>query len=221
MKIRDGILSACAVAALLAGTAACTSGNEGRSAAARTALDAACKNGRYEWVNISQREVLTAVSAKQTLGKGGGALTNKPTVIHTPRVVVLLDKGTRAGADRTKAALRSLGARIGETSLDESSEYAFADVDRPSPLNSKNRTEVLGAGTFVDYSYVQEVTADFRYTCGTDRPVTGRATSWTIDGSGVLECAASIPDPDEAEAAREAARLSCGPDAPAAKTPKR
>ncbi|WP_055600147.1 hypothetical protein [Streptomyces aureus] len=220
MKIKEGLLSACAVAALLAGTAACTSGSGGGSGATTAALDAACKNGTYEWFNIDRRDVLTSVAAKEKLGKGGGVLTNRPMVLHRPRVAVTLDKGARAGAARTEAALLSLGARIGETALDGATEYAFADVDRPSPSNYRNRTEVLGAGTFVDYSWVNQVTADFRYTCGTDKPVAGRATSWTIDGSGVLECGETIPDAREDDPARAAARLSCGPDAPASKIPK-
>ncbi|ALO10255.1 hypothetical protein AQF52_4661 [Streptomyces venezuelae] len=217
MKIKEGFLSACAVAALLAGTAACTSGTDERSAAATAALNAACKNGRYEWFNVDKRDVLTSVAEKETLGKGGGALTNRPMALHTPRVAVTFDKGTRAGAAQSKAALLSLGARIGETEKLEGIEYEFANVNRPSPVPDKNHTEVLGAGTFVDYTWVEQVTADFRYTCGTDRPVAGRATSWTIDGSGVLECSESIAEASERDPVRQAAVLSCGPDAPASK----
>lgn len=219
MKIKEGFLSACAVAALLAGTAACTSGGDGRSGAATAALDTTCKNGRYEWFNVDQRDVLTGVAEKETLGKGGGVLTHKPRVLRTPSVAVTFEKGRRAAAAEAKAALLSLGTRIGEADAN-GGDTSFADIHRPSPMSARNRTEVLGAGTFVGYSWVEQVTADFRYTCGTDRPVAGRATSWTIDGSGVLACDETIPDAREDDPARAAARLSCGPDAPAAKIPK-
>ncbi|MBT2489234.1 hypothetical protein J7E96_12010 [Streptomyces sp. ISL-96] len=170
MKIRQTCLSACAVAALLAGTAACTSdggeptgkGSRAAGAAPVSAGTTACEDGTYAWFNLDQRDVLTGVAEKQKLGKGGGKLTHKLAPLHTPRVAVTFEKGARVDA---KAALRSLGVHIGDTDTADDG-YAFARI---------------------------------------------------VDGSGVVECFEPIGNPKVGRPALTAARLSCGPDAPAAK----
>ncbi|MFD3661869.1 hypothetical protein ACFWVF_14925 [Streptomyces sp. NPDC058659] len=218
MKIRQACLSACAVVTLIAGTSACTSdGPEPAERPTHAAADTACANGTYAWFNVDKRDVLTGVAEKQTLGKGGGELTHKLAPVHTPRVTVTFEKGPRVDA---KAALRSLGAHIGDTDATGDGGYEFADVRRPAPDLAAGSTSVDGAGTFVDYAWVKQVTADFRYTCADGKRAAGRATSWSIDGSGVLECAESIRDVKEGSPVLVAARLSCGPDAPAAKAEK-
>ncbi|MFC9705186.1 hypothetical protein ACFTWD_31335 [Streptomyces sp. NPDC056943] len=212
MKIKETFLSACAVAALLAGTAACTSDGDRPADKAGPTTGAACKNGTYTWSDVSKKDILTGVSEKQKIGKGG-ALTAPRKPLHTPRTAVTFEKGVRGDA---KAALLSLGVRIGEVSPDDSgTSHEFAHVGRAAP-NPVNRISVTAAGTFVDYAWVREVTGDFRYACGTEKPVTGRAVSWVIDGSGVLECSEPVVETGEKHA-MEASLLACGPDAPAAK----
>lgn len=134
MKIRQTWLSACAVVTLIAGTAACTSdGPEPAAKPTRAAADAAdtaaadtaCANGTYAWFNVDKRDVLTGVAEKQKLGKGGGKLTNKLELLHTPRVTVTFEKGPRV---RAEAVLRSLGIQIGETDGADGVVDEFADV---------------------------------------------------------------------------------------------
>ncbi|MFI6420244.1 hypothetical protein ACIBG6_22940 [Streptomyces sp. NPDC050842] len=223
MKIRQTWLSACAVVTLIAGTAACTSdgperaAKPTRAAAATAAADTACANGTYAWFNVDKRDVLTGVAEKQKLGKGGGKLTNKLAPLHTPRVTVTFEKGPRV---RAEAVLRSLGLHVDEGDAADGVAGEFTNVRRPAPDLNAGRTRVDGAGTFVDYAYVRQVTADFRYTCADGKRAVGRATSWIIDGAGVLECAQPLRDMEAGEPALTAARLSCGPDAPAAKAGK-
>ncbi|MFD5428348.1 hypothetical protein [Streptomyces sp. NPDC127084] len=227
MKIKQTFLSACAVSALLAGTAACApSGGEPADKAKRTvgatpavkaerAVDATCENGTYTWFNVDKRHVLTGVAEAQKLGKGGGTLTNKLRPLHTPRVAVTFEKGPRAGAE---AALRSLGAHIGGTdAADRDSE--FADVRRPVPDLNDGSASTPGDGTFVIYGWVQQVTADFQYTCGEGKQGAGRATSWIDIGSGALDCTVPLGN-EVGDPALDAARLSCGPDSPAATNKK-
>jgi hypothetical protein len=93
----------------------------------------------------------------------------------------------------------------------------FTNVHRAAPDLNNGSTTIDGVGTFVQFAWVRQVTADFRYTCGDGKPLTGRATSWDIDGSGILECSMPIKNVKK-EPALAAARLSCDPDAPAAQS---
>lgn len=87
------------------------------------------------------------------------------------------------------------------------------------PKLASNTTTVTNAGTFVDYAWVRQVTADFRYTCGGKRAV-GRATGWDLDGGGVLECSTPIDNAKAGDPASAAARLACGRNSPAARVKK-
>ncbi|MFF8377931.1 hypothetical protein ACF07V_17605 [Streptomyces sp. NPDC015661] len=221
MKIMKTGLSACAVAALLTGTVACTSESGGtaprptHAAATATPTATACAGGTYTWFNVDTREVLTGLAEKQKLGKGGGRLTHTVSPLHTPLTAVTFEKGPRVDP---KATLHSLGARIGDPDAVDAEGYGFADVHRAAPkLDSKTAT-VLGAGTFVEYAYVRQVTGDFLYTCADGTRAAGRAIGWTTDGSGLLECSTPIEDMKADEAPREAALLSCGPGSAAART---
>ncbi|MER5840085.1 hypothetical protein ABT099_07155 [Streptomyces prasinus] len=221
MKTKETFLSACVLAVVLAGTAACTSDGDGPTAkakaTAKATADTTCEDGAYAWFNVDERDVLTGVAEKEEIGGKGARLTHKLTPLHTPRTAVAFEKGSRAGD--AKAALRSLAVLIGEANADDdgvSSE--FTNVHRSAPDLDNGSTTIDGAGTIVQYAWVKQVTADFRYTCGDGEPVTGRATGWVIDGSGLLECSTPIENVKEGAPALAAARLSCGPDAPAAKT---
>ncbi|MGW8889879.1 hypothetical protein [Streptomyces sp. NPDC055749] len=171
-----------------------------------------CNDATYEWFNIHKRDVLTGAAEKETLGRGGGKLTHKLMTLHTPKVAVTFEKG--AGGD-AEAALRSLGVHIGDTEPDDFEGYSFADVGRPAPDDDGSVT-IDGAGTYVNYAWVRQVTADFRYTCGDGERGAGRATSWIVDGSGIVECSMKAEDSIPGRTASAAARLSCGPEAPAA-----
>ncbi|MCX5231528.1 hypothetical protein [Streptomyces sp. NBC_00233] len=221
MKIKETLLSACAVAAVLSGTAACTSDGDGppaeAAAAPTTAAGGICKDGTYSWFNVDKRDVLTGVAEKEKVTRKGARLTHRLRTLHTPRTAVTFEEGSRAG--NAKAALRSLAALIGEAAADDPGvSTEFTDVRRSAPDINNGSTTIDGVGTIVRYAWVEQVTADFRYTCGDGRPVTGLATSWVIDGSGIVECSTPMKDAKEGEPALTAARLSCAPDAPATKT---
>ncbi|MGW5779753.1 hypothetical protein [Streptomyces sp. NPDC003863] len=216
MKITKIGLSACAVAALLTGTAACTDQAGGTAERAAQTIATACANGTYTWFDVDAREVLTGVAEPQKLGKGGGALTHRLSRLHTPVTAVTFEDGPRVDV---KATLRSLATHIGDTDAAEG-DAGFADVHRPGPALRSRTTSVDGAGTFVDFAWVRQVTAGFRYTCGDGKRAVGRATSWTTDGSGVVECSAPITNAKEGEAAVEAARTACAPNSPAARVKK-
>ncbi|MGW0030932.1 hypothetical protein ACWDXD_14040 [Streptomyces sp. NPDC003314] len=203
MKIKETLLSACAVVAVLAGTAACTSGGGGATAKATPTADAVCEGGVYSWFNVDKRDVLTGVAEKERVERKGAALTHALTRLHTPRVAVTFEKGSRA-VD-AKAVLQALAVRIGVAEADDDGvSTAFADVHRPAQNLGGGTTTIDGVGTVV------------RYACGAGKPVTGRATSWVVDGSGLLECSTPIEGAKEGEPALTAARLSCDPGAPAA-----
>ncbi|MEV4428971.1 hypothetical protein AB0K23_27020 [Streptomyces sp. NPDC049602] len=210
-------LTACAVAALLTGAVGCTSGSGGATARATPTTGTACADGTYTWFNIDSREVLTGVAEKQKLGKGGGMLTHELARLHHPITAVTFEKGPRVD---TKATLRSLGDRVGETDALDADAYGFADVQRAVPKLQSRTTTVEGSGTFVDYAWVREITGDFRYECRDGKRATGRAVGWTTDGSGVLECSTPIENAGAEDTGAEAARMSCGPGSPAAKTKK-
>ncbi|MFE4380030.1 hypothetical protein ACFRPD_10645 [Streptomyces cyaneofuscatus] len=200
---------------ILTGTAACTS--DGDRPTAKATADIVCEGGAYSWFNVDKRDVLTGVADKEKIGKKGARLTHKLAPLHTARTAVTFEKGSREGD--AKAALRSLAVLIGEANADDDAvSTEFTNVHRSVPdLNSGSIT-IDDVGTFVQYAWVKQVTADFRYTCQDGKPVTGRATGWAIDGSGLLECSTPIKNVKEGQPALAAARLSCDPDAPAAKT---
>ncbi|MDX2291184.1 MULTISPECIES: hypothetical protein [Streptomyces] len=210
MKSTKHWMAAGAVAALLAGTAACSSGGDARATATARPTGAtegatatACASGTYVWFNVAQRDVLTGIAEKQVLGKGGGKLTEPIRRLHTPRVAVDTETGPKVDA---AAALRSLGRHIGGAGGDA----AFSEVGRPAPDVDGNVTHVDGPGTFVEYTYVREVVADFRLTCPGGEPSTGRALSHLVDGTGILDCAEPPKALEDGTVAQAAARLSCG-----------
>ncbi|MEU5215385.1 hypothetical protein AB0G79_04185 [Streptomyces sp. NPDC020807] len=223
-KYRETVLAVCAVAALVAGASACTSSGDGKPkgktkpAASASASAKPCEGGTYTWSGVTRKDVLTGVSDEQELGKDGGELTHPMRELYTPHVSVTYADWVPAGARDAKAALNALGVKIGEIEPgDTGSEHAFTDVKRPAP-DTKNRTSMLGPGKFVDFAWVKEVTGEFTYNCGTEASVTGKATSWTVDGSGVLTCSEPPKGAEKREEyVLEAARIACGPDAPAAK----
>ncbi|WP_432122719.1 hypothetical protein [Streptomyces sp. S1] len=220
MKIKEMLLSACAVAVVLAGTAACTSGGGGATAGAKPkaapTADAVCEGGVYSWFNVDKRDVLTGIAEKEKVDRKGAALTHALTRLHTPRIAVTFEKGSRA-VD-AKGVLQALAVHTGVAEAgDDGVSTVFADVHRPAQNLDDRGTIIDGVGTVVRYAWVEQVTADFRYACGGGKPVTGRATSWVVDGSGLLECSTPIEGAKEGEPALAAARLSCDPGAPAAK----
>ncbi|MFB7278702.1 hypothetical protein ACFCZV_16450 [Streptomyces hydrogenans] len=211
------LASVCALAALLAGTAACTSDDGTRPTAtqrpsgpAKSPVPTACADGTFVWINVDQRDVLTGVAAAQKLGKGGGELTNPMRSLHTPRTDVATETGPKVDA---AAALRSLGRHIGGAGEDA----VFAEVGRSAPGVEGNPTSIDGPGTIVEYAFVREVVADFRHTCPDAGASTGRATGWMVDGTGVLDCDEPVKSLEDSRPAQAAARLSCPPDAPAVK----
>ncbi|MFD9248033.1 hypothetical protein ACFV0D_40160 [Streptomyces sp. NPDC059556] len=218
MRIKETALSACVLAAVLAGTAACTSDGDAppvkAAAVPEASVGTSCEGGTYAWFNVDKRDVLTGVAEREKVGKQGARLTHRLALLHTPRTAVTFEKGSPAGNPR--AALRSLAVAVGDGTADEhGADPEFSNVHRSAPDINSGSTSIDGAGTVVQYAWVEQVTADFRYTCGSGRPVAGRATGWVIDGSGIVECSVPMKDAKEGEPALAAARLSCAADAPA------
>lgn len=77
---------------------------------------------------------------------------------------------------------------------DASADMAFTDVGKkPGDPNRSRATSTAGAGRYVMYNEAHIVEADFQYTCPHFKAVTiGHAKSWTMEGSGILECGTPI-----------------------------
>ncbi|MFD3451837.1 hypothetical protein ACFWVC_06610 [Streptomyces sp. NPDC058691] len=214
----------CAVIAAIAATGACTATEP--ATGARTAppqpvkvatAERACEDGRYTWFNIERPRRLTGLTAPETKGKGGGTLHHPMRRLSRPVTLV-----TAVGpALSSRDVLFSLALRIGEAGPDdEPGNLAFTEAGR-RPEGFDGVTTPAGAGRFVRWADVRAVEADFRYTCPGGTTTTGHAESWTIQGEGLLDCERHIGggsgSPASRALAREAARLSCGPDAAAAR----
>ncbi|MDX3077009.1 hypothetical protein ACIP98_32600 [Streptomyces sp. NPDC088354] len=210
----------------VAGTGACTATaahTEPKASATALALGPkACANGIYQWFNVERPIRLSALSDVETLGKGGGKFKQLEHRVSWPETAV----SSRGPALPSRDVLFSLAKFVGEAQEgDEAAGFAFAEVGRePDDPNASRAISSEGAGRFVMYEETYVVEADFRYTCPHAKTVTtGHAKSWTVEGGGTLECDTRIvvdgraqPDP---AAAREAARLSCGPKSIAARAP--
>ncbi|MEU3401935.1 hypothetical protein [Streptomyces filamentosus] len=208
-------LTACAAAVLLAGTAACSADGDTRAdATARPATPAAACT--YTWSGVQQRDVLTGVAEEQVFGEGGGRLTRPLKRVHNPSTGATTETGPEAGA---KDVLLSLAAHLEGTGTEAPFDRAsFVRAGRPAPALDGNTTATSGAGTLVAYAFVRQVTGDYRRTCTGGKPSTGSATSWTTEGSGVLDCKEPSSTFDEGEPSREAALRSCPPGSPAARS---
>ncbi|MFD3590431.1 hypothetical protein [Streptomyces sp. NPDC058683] len=201
---------------LAAGLTACTGGTgggDGRpgggASGTGTAAAKACGDGTFSWSAVKKSDRLTGVSENERLGAGGGALRNPLERVYTPRPSVR----TQGPALSPAEVLFSLGKKIGEIDStartladdDSGTTHAFTDVHAKAPALDNGAVRLDGAGDYVTYDGVREVTGDFRYSCPDGRTTTGHARSWTVDLSGVLDCGETM----DARIARQAARLSC------------
>jgi hypothetical protein len=206
--------AALALAATLAGAAACTATHAGakasapkKSAAVQAATNA-CEGGTYEWFNVMQTKVLTGASAAETLSKTGGKLKNKVERLYAPQTTVR----ATGPSPVPNAVLRSLADHIGGVVGTEA--QVFAEAGRPAPaFDDDGAITVRKGGRFVQYAFATQVTADFRYSCSGGTAAIGHVTGWAGGGEGVLECSVAQPH----ATAVEAARLSCGVGSVAAK----
>ena len=180
----------------------------------------ACAHGTYQWFNVERPIRLTALTTPEELGEGGGKFKNALQRVWTPVTSVSME----GPAVPSREVLLSLAVWIGEAEkTDEAADLSFTEVGRkPKDLKRAGAVSVDGAGRFVRYAEVRAVEADFRYTCpGAATVTTGHAKGWTVEGGGTLECGTRIRAEGAGRAprtaAREAARLSCGPGSVAAK----
>ncbi|MGW2961430.1 hypothetical protein ACWDGI_23630 [Streptomyces sp. NPDC001220] len=156
----------------------------------------------------------------ETLGKGGGKFKKLKHRVSWPEASV----SSHGPALPSRDVLFSLAKLVGQAQEgDDAASLTFTDVDRkPGDPNASRATSSEGGGSFVEYNETRIVEADFRYTCPRAGVVTvGHAKSWISEGSGSLECGRRLDGSKEAHdltAAREAARLSCGPKSVAAQT---
>ncbi|MGW4821985.1 hypothetical protein ACWEP4_24115 [Streptomyces sp. NPDC004227] len=172
----------------------------------------------YEWFNVEQPRRLTALTAPEEFGKGGGEFKNHLQRVWTPVTSV----SAKGPAVPSREVLLSLAMWIGlAEDADEADNLSFTEVGRKAAdLNGSRPGSTDRAGRFVNYATARAVEADFRYTCpGTVTVTTGHAKGWTGEGGGGLECGRRIEGIGRADrtVAREAARISCGPDSVAAK----
>ncbi|MFF3563516.1 hypothetical protein ACFYXS_26035 [Streptomyces sp. NPDC002574] len=216
----------CAVIAAIAATGACTATEP--AAGARTAppqpanaaaAQRGCEDGRYTWFNIERPLRLTGLAAPEKKGKDGGALRHPVRRLSTPVTFV-----TAVGPElSSRDVLFSLALRIGEAAPgDAAGTLTFTEAGRGPDDFDAVATTPSGAGRFVRWADVQAVEADFRHTCPGGRTTTGHAESWTVEGQGLLDCDQHVDSdsgrPGSHALARKAARLSCGPDAAAARS---
>ncbi|SNS94838.1 hypothetical protein SAMN05216252_11133 [Actinacidiphila glaucinigra] len=179
----------------------------------------ACRNGTYQWFNVERPIRLSALSEVQTLGKGGGKFTKAPKHrVSWPETAV----SAHGPAVPRRDVLFSLAKLVGEAQeSDTGADMAFTDVGRePDDPNQSRAVSTAGAGRYVMYDEAHIVEADFQYTCPRSPAVTiGHAKSWTMEGAGILECGTPIDSGGQAHlaVAREAARISCGPESLAAR----
>ncbi|MCX3285220.1 hypothetical protein OR263_00530 [Streptomyces sp. NEAU-H22] len=214
--MRDVVGRACmaglVVGVLMTGLGACTGGGESESKPDQgrktgEPVATACADGTFTWSHLTERDRLTGVSDSERLGRGGGPLRNPMTRVYTPRpsvradgpapspAEVLFSLGKKAGA--IDSAARTL-AEAGET-------WPFTDVRQPAPGLDDDRVKPRTAGEYVQYAGVKEVAADFRYSCPGGRTVSGHARNWTVDFTGLTDCAERPDSP----LARDVARRSC------------
>ncbi|MFB7116239.1 hypothetical protein [Streptomyces sp. NPDC056291] len=219
-------IAVCVAVLGVVSTGACTATHTGSKAAPSKAAPQkprqsgaarACTNGKYEWFNAERPRRLTA---PEEFGEGGGKFKNPLQRVWTPVTSV----SAKGPAVPSREVLLSLSVWIGEAEDgDEADDLSFTEVGRKAAgLNGSWAGSTEGAGRFVNYAKVRAVEADWRYTCpGTVTVTTGHAKGWTAAGGGTLECGTRIRIDGVSRAdqtvAREAARLSCGPDSVAAK----
>ncbi|MFJ7074988.1 hypothetical protein [Streptomyces sp. NPDC098781] len=215
-----------AAAAMLAGLAACTGDKQehdkdepGSSGKSDKAVVKACAGGTFTWSGVEERDRLTGVAEMQLVGKGGGELTKPVKRVYTPRPSVR----TQGPAVSSAEVLFSLGKKIGEIDTDartlaevDGDEWAFTDVNVKAPALNDGTSELDGAGKFVHFTGVREVTGDFSYACPGGKTSTGHARSWRVTIDGILDCDDPASD-DPEDYALEAARLSCAEGSPATK----
>ncbi|MFH9981770.1 hypothetical protein ACH4ND_21455 [Streptomyces sp. NPDC017179] len=213
-------IAVCVAVLGVVSTGACTATHTGSKAAPQkprpSAAARACTNGKYQWFNVERPFRLTALTAPEELGKGGGKFKNTLQRVWTP-VTSVSAKGPTVPS---REVLLSLAVWIGEAeNTDEAADLSFTEVGRKAAELNEDMGSIEGAGRFVNYAKAHAVEADFRYTCpGTMPATTGHAKGWTGEGEGTLECGTRIEGVGRADqtVAREAARLSCGPDSVAA-----
>ncbi|PAZ11627.1 hypothetical protein CLM62_33980 [Streptomyces sp. SA15] len=209
-----------AMVALAAGLVACTGGEgkvDSRSSGKsdKAAVAKACADGTYAWSGVKKTDKLTGVSGVESLGDGGGKLTERLERVYTPQPSVR----TSGPAVSAAEVLFSLGKKIGEIESEartlaeaDGDTWSFTDVHVEAPAINDGKTEVDGAGEFVRFAGVREVAGDFSYVCPGGKTTTGHARTWQVDITGIADCDESVGDSD---LAREAARRACEEGSPA------
>ena len=210
--VTRGMRAAALTAAVVAGLAGCTGGEDAK-AAVRTSAPAvakACADGTFSWSGVKRTDRLTGVSAPDV---SDGRVIDTPSRIerlYTPKPSVR----TVGPALPPAEVLFSLGKRIGEIDTDATTlagavgdTWSFTDVHRKAPNLHNRFSQVSGAGAIVEFAAVREWEGDFRHTCPGGRTTTGQARSWTVDLQGSLSCDESV----DTRIARQAARLVCEP----------
>ncbi|SDK93644.1 hypothetical protein [Streptomyces indicus] len=208
-----------ALLTLGAGATACT-GDSGTDRADKpahsksAAPEKRCEGGTYTWSDVRERDVLTGVAEVQEIGPEGGKLTQPVKVVRRPKTDVTAERPVIDG----RAALFSLARKVGQAEAeDRPQDLAFTDVGRAPADVDSNVTSVDGPGDLVVYTSTRIVEGDFRHVCRSgDAPTTGHATSWSVDGVGVLDCGEAV----DGRVAREAARASCPPGSAAVEEPE-
>ncbi|GHE32838.1 hypothetical protein [Streptomyces capitiformicae] len=214
MAGRNSAAAGLAAVALVVGLTACTGDEKDEpksSGKSDKAAVKACADGTFTWTGVKKTEKLTGVSQIESVGAGGGKLTERLERVYTPRPSV----ETTGPAISSGEVLFSLGKKIGEIQSDartlaeaeaEGDTSSFTDVNVKAPDINDGSTEVDGAGEFVEFAGVREVAGDFSYACPDGKTTTGHARTWQIDITGVLQCDEEV---DGSDLALQAARHSC------------
>jgi len=191
---------------LAAGLGACTVGESGDGKDDR-ATAKACSDGTYAWSGVRRTQKLTALADPITFErktasysarlKPVGDTVYRPSVTGAPR-------GVGAGD-----VIKALGTRLkAEEPLAGPSE-----TERPEEDHYFEAATGDLKGSYYSWGWIDQVEADFTYTCGSGKPATGHVLTWEGTGTGFMSCT----NPAEGTAAGTAARETCPGGSVAAK----
>ncbi|MGH4034654.1 hypothetical protein ACQB60_37695 [Actinomycetota bacterium Odt1-20B] len=195
-----------AVALVVAGAAACTSGDGDTSAGA-------CKGGTYAWSDVRKKPTLTGLAKPVTFKKARSHYTASITPLPGARHKVTFT--SEETGPRAKSALESLRRHI-------KSEGKLASLGEEIGDSGVGHESADGGlvGAYYAWSSADLVEADFSYRCEGAEPVRGHVLTWSVEGTGFLPCADRQEDDDVDDVARKAALERCPEGSPAAKEPK-
>ncbi|RAJ67874.1 hypothetical protein K388_00617 [Streptomyces sp. KhCrAH-43] len=173
----------------------------------------ACRGGTYTWFNLEKRSVLNGLTDPQCVeGKPGEPvkMTEPMRRLRTDRAS-LETQGPRLDPQEVLFAL-SVHIGFADKGDDPGDGSGLGEPGEYAPVEGGGgEISGMNGAVLVDFSSLQLVETDFRYTCGSGERrerTTGHVVTWTYSSTGELRCGVPLPR-DASAAAHEAVRLSC------------